>query len=518
MKPASLVDVPASMLMTPVPRILQERVWRSIGWQPYDLQREVLLDRTRLQVFAAGRRAGKSQVGGHKLLPEAFRALGQAKELAERGLRREFWIVGPEYSDAEKEFRVFYDGMRRLGFDFDHPGTYDNSEAGQMRVSCFNGRFIVHAKSAKYPQTLVGEGLSGVVFSEAAKLKMSVWTKYVRPTLADFLGWAYFGSTPEGKNWFHDLWDTGQDKKRPEWKSWRAPSWVNPYVYPGGVDEGLLKELSELQQKGALTDRIRDIEMHTSVYGTAPTGIHPEIWSLFLDMSSELFNQEIACLFTEYVGRVFKDYDEEIHVVDEGFKPTWETYVCADYGFTNPFAWLIIQIDPHHERVHIVDEYYETGRTTEEACEEIRERGLAADYLNIRAFYPDPAEPDRTRRISQLLRLRSRSPGSLERKDRIEWIRRGLKFHNVHLPPGHPQRVPRLTINRKCYNTRREMDAYRYAETAEQASLRDRNAPEEPMKKDDHTPEAIGRFYSGFFGRPFGGGARQTKAKFQRTR
>lgn len=511
----TVLDVPASLKMGPVRRQLHERIWQKIGWRPYDLQRQVLTDSTRLQVFAAGRRAGKSQVGGHKLLPEAYRALSQMDALLERGLRREFWIVGPEYSDAEKEFRVFYDGMKRLGFEFDHPGTYNNPEAGQMRVSCFDEKFIVHAKSAKYPETLVGEGLSGVVFSEAAKLKPSVWTKFIRPTLADFLGWAYFGSTPEGKNWFHDLWDVGQDKTRPEWRSWRAPSWANPYVYPGGVDEELLKELAEAHKKGALSDHLRHVEMLQTAQGISPVGIHPEIWSMFQDMSLELFNQEIACLFTEYVGRVFKDYDEEVHVVDQAYIPGWETYACADYGFTNPFVWLIVQIDPHHERVHIVDEYYEVGRTTEEACDEIEARGLAP--RTVRAFFPDPAEPDRTRTVASRLRIASRSPGSLERKDRIEWIRRGLKYHHDHLPVGHPERVPRLTINRKCYNTRREMDAYKYKETAEQASEKNRSAPEEPLKKDDHSPEALGRFYSGFFGRPHGG-SRQSKINVRRRR
>lgn len=515
---ALVKDIPDALKMGPVPERVHRRVWEGTNWTPYDKQEEIILDRTRFKLNAAGRRAGKSQVGGHILIPEAFRALGQLRELEERGLRREFWIVGPEYSDSEKEFRVFYDGMRRLGFEpeYDHPGTYDNSESGQMRVSAFNQKFIVHAKSAKYPQTLVGEGLSGVVFSEAAKLKPSVWTKYLRPTLADFLGWAYFGSTPEGKNWFYDLWMAGQDKNRLEWKSWRNPSWVNPYVYPGGADPEILDLALEARRKGILDVVMKQsFKMITSALGVAPAGVHPEIWSMFLDMSDELFNQEIACLFTEYVGRVFKDFDDEVHVVDDGEHYGWETYYCADYGFTNPFVWLKLQIDPHKKRIHIVDEYYERGRTTQEACDEIGARGLATPALG---FYPDPAEPDRTREIQMRLGIRALSPGSLEIQDRLEWIRRFLKFHPAHLPADHPERLPGLTINRRCVNTIREFNDYRYQETAEQASARGRRAPENPMKKDDHTPEAIGRFCSGHLGRPLGGGVRQSTANVRRRR
>lgn len=506
-----------SLRMGPAPSSLHRSIWGSIRWNPYKLQRQVLLDRTRLKVFAAGRRAGKSQVGGHSLLPEAFRAEAQLKELRAASQRREFWIVGPEYSDGEKEFRVFYSGMERLGFKFDHPGTYNNPESGQMRLSLFNGRFVVGVKSAKYPSTLVGEGLSGVVFSEAAKLKPSVWTKYLRPTLADFSGWAYFGSTPEGKNWFYDLWKVGQDPERPDWASWRAPSWANPYVYPDTSDEAsvILEGLVEARRKGKFRQAIAMLQMMTTALGVSPAGIHPEIWAMFLDMSSELFNQEIACLFTEYVGRVFKNFDEEIHITDQQYRPDWETYACADYGFTNPFVWLLLQVDPHHDRIHVLDEYYETGRTTEEAAREIEERRLAPP--TTRAFFPDPSEPDRTKTLAQLLQIRSRSPGSLEKKDRIEWIRRKLQIRREDLLLGHPERVPMLTFRRgACPNTVREMNDYRYPETAEQSALKDRNAPEEPMKKDDHTPEALGRFFSGFFGRPYATGTRQSKARTRR--
>lgn len=512
-----VLEVPPALKMGPVSERFHRKVWEATRWVPYDKQREIILNRARFKLNAAGRRAGKSQVGGNMLLPEAFRALGQLDELEETGHRREFWIVGPEYTDAEKEFRVFYNGMKRLGFEpqYDHPGTYDNSESGQMRVSCFDQRFIVHAKSAKYPATLVGEGLSGVVFSEAAKLKPSVWTKYLRPTLADFLGWAYFGSTPEGKNWFYDLWMAGQDSKRPEWQSWRNPSWVNPYVYPGGADPTILEMALEGRNKGRLDMLIRTFKMITSELGVAPAGVHPEIWSMFLDMSPELFKQEIACDFTEFVGRVFKNFDDEIHVVDDGEHAHWDTYYCADYGFTNPFVWLKIQINPHKTRVHVCGEYYERGRTTEEACAEIRSRGLATPALG---FYPDPSEPDRTREIQQRLGIRALSPGSLEIQDRLEWIRRFLKNTPPHIPTTHPESFPGFTVTRNCPNTIREFNDYRYKETHEQASARGRSAPENPLKKDDHTPEAIGRFMSGHLGKPLGGPTRQSTATIGRRR
>lgn len=499
------------LLRTPPPtRLLHQKVWDETLWTPHSAQQTMLFDKTRNQVAAFGRRAGKSQTGGHKLIPEFFRALMEAEELKARSLRREYWIVGPTYSDSEKEFRVVWDGLERLGVPLDRPGSYNNPESGQMRIQALDGRFVIHAKSAQYPQTLVGEGLSGVVFSEAAKLKPSVWIKYIRPTLADFGGWTYFGSTPEGRNWFYDLWEIGQDPSRKDWMSWRAPAWVNPYVYPDGVNARLLDSAKKARRDGMLRAWIDRVEFYENDRGLEPSpiGIDPEIWSLFLDQSTEMFNQEIEALFNEFAGRVFKDFDEEIHVTDVGFRPDWKTYACADYGFTNPFVWLLVQVDPHNERIHIVDEYYETGRTTGEACREIRERGLRPAAL--REFFPDPAEPDRTVEISDTFRLNAGRGTGGEIKDRLEWIRRFLKPLKATGEPG-------LTVNRKCKNFIFEFGQYKYPETAATAAEKGRNAPELPEKKNDHTPEALGRLMRGMFGAPYRStGKPQTKIQVRR--
>lgn len=517
-------------------RLLQPNLWDTLRWRPHATQRKILTDPRRNQAFAGGRRVGKSQTGGHKLLPYAFTAMSEIPWLEAIGKRREYWIVGPEYSDAEKEFRVVWDALKRLGVDFDHPGSYNNPLAGELHISLWGGYFQVHGKSAKYPNTLVGEGVSGIVCSEAAKLRPSVWPKYLRPTLNDFLGWAYFGSTPEGRNWFYRIWEDGQNPARGDWGSWRAPSWSNKYLFPLGATDEAIKELREWMKKaqvpvdlpptadlgrlGINADTWSQVVHRTWENFGAVLGIDPEVVALILDLSEELFNQEIAALFNEFVGRVFKDFDEEIHVGDFTLDPAWKTYAALDYGYTNPFVWLLIQEDPHGERIRVIGEYYETGKTTEEAIREIKARGLAPDSLL--GFFPDPAEPDRTRQISKLLQIRGFGGTGGALADRLEWIRRKLKPDPrlAHLPMSHEEWVPQLQINRSCKETIREHGAYRYPKTFLEMKDRDTQAPEVPLKKDDHTPEALGRYFAGRFGSPWSREVpvRQSRARVGRRR
>lgn len=460
--------------------------------------------RARHQVASCGRRFGKSFTGGKRLVPWAFVAFHRAKMLKARGIRMEYWIVGPEYTDAEKEFRVLWNTLTALGVPFDKPGSYNDPIGGSMHISLWGGAYQVHGKSAKYPDTLVGEGLHGVIMSEAAKQKPSIWPKFIRPMLADYTGWSLHTSTPEGKNHFYDKFQMGQDPNNPEWESWRMPSWVNPNVYKTPTID---RHVTILQQ------RMRD-NPAVSVYTLAQDlTIDKEILDLLADMTIEKFNQEIGADFTEYVGKVFKDWDEEYHVGDLEFNPEWETYAAADYGFTNPNVWLLIQVGPWDE-INIIKEFYQTGLTHDQFAEEIRKRGLRP--ANLRCFFPDPATPEASKVISDRLGIRAMGGTGGEKRIRIDLIRNALKRGRVD-PSDETGRNwrPQLMVDRSCVQTRREMDAYRYPDNSDKpnpASL----IYEEPLKKDDHTPEALGRFMVGHFGRNSlvyegGGGARISK-------
>lgn len=484
-------------LLNDVAELSKWDVFKRLGWRAHRAQREVLASPARIKVVSAGRRFGKSEIGGHELVPEALATFNYSELLRENGKRREFWIVGPEYSDSEKEFRIAYNELKKLEVPFDKPGTYNDPLGGNMHMSLWGGTCQIHAKSAKHPETLVGEGLSGVILAEAAKLKHKVWVKYIRPTLADFGGWCNMVSTPEGKNWYYEAWQNGRNPHMPDWYSVRLPSWRNPYVYRKHTTDEQVAEIQGLMRQ-VIGTRYRSASELVQMFAL---DIDDEIVSLLDDLTEESFNQEIGADFSEFVGRVFKEFDEDTHVADLDFNPKWATFGATDYGFTNPNVWLLIQLGPWDE-VHVLDEVYERGLTPDEFANEIKRRGLSP--FGIRGFYPDPEDPGATRTLENILHVRHSGGTGGELNDRINGIREALRRVPGWLPEDHPESLPTLRINRKCKNLIREMQDYRYPDTKEEA----KNNEEKPMKKDDHTPEALGRFFAGYFGTPTAQGGR----------
>jgi hypothetical protein len=463
-----------------------------VNWQPHQGQIQVAESPCRHKVLSAGRRFGKSFGGAtDKLLPEIFFTKPIASTLLSEGKKRVFWIVGPNYSDSEKEFRVIWNWCKVLEIPMEK-GSYNSPETGQMRIVLWGGAMEIVAKSAQNPERLVGEGLSGVILSEAAKLKESIWYKYIRPTLADFEGWSYFSSTPEGKNWFYRIWQAGQDPSNPDWASWRMPAWINNYVYRSPTREADVMKLLELQRNS-----------HDSVYKLAKQHnlvLDKEILASINELTPEAFLQEIAADFTEFVGRVFKEFDEEIHVTDLTFKPGWQTVAAVDYGYHNPNVWLLIQLGTWGE-INVLDEVYESGLDPEDFADEIRYRRLNPG--NLRYFYPDPADPGATRILEKKLGIKARGGTGGELLSRINHIRKALREPRIvtdddpDLTAGTKR--PRLLFDRRCKKTIEDMLAYRYPELKIE---RETSAPryENPLKKDDHGPEALGRMFAGIYG------------------
>lgn len=114
-------------------------------------------------------------------------------------------------------------------------GWSDKSEQ-EHRIEFRNGGCVT-VRSADNPDSLRGEGLDGVVIDEAAFLSEACWREALRPALADKQGWCMMISTPNGYNWFKDLFD--QAATDGAWARWQRPSSENPLIPADELEQAM---------------------------------------------------------------------------------------------------------------------------------------------------------------------------------------------------------------------------------------------------------------------------------------
>lgn len=275
------------------------------------------------------------------------------------------WICAPTYKLGEKEFRVVWSDFNKLGLLKYCKKAYSVHQ-GDMYIDTPWGSHLV-VVSAERQDSLLGEGLSHVIMSEASRHSRGTWEQYIEPALSDLLGSADFPSTPQGFNWYHGLWQLGQDvggMKEPEYKSWRFPSWENTVRYPGGFENSEIQRLKKV---------------------ASPT------W----------FDQEYAALFTAITGSIYPEFNEDIHVQPYKFNPAWPNYLTFDYGYANPFVCLDVQIAPD-DRVYVWREYVSRYQSTMEHANYLKNRENPKDY-HVDGLWGDHRGPDSAATIALIL-------------------------------------------------------------------------------------------------------------------
>lgn len=436
-------------------QVLSKRgYFNSIGYTPHSGQEDIHFTPVRFKVVPCGRRWGKTVFGAHEAEPNIFVPCRMT------GKPQIGWIVGPQYDDAEKEFRIAYDTLRKAGVEKDAIKFINNRDSGSMHIKTAWGAEII-AKSAQKPETLVGEGLNWILMVEAGRHKRRTWGQYLRPALSDRRGWAAFTGVPEGKSensLLYALSQRGESDRFPTWRTWKRPSWTNNIVFPGGRQDG-------------------------------------EILEAEADLTSDEFARQYGAEFTDKSGVVMQEYDDDIHLGDYNYNPEWPLYMAVDYGFTNPFVVLWIQVGPLGQ-IRVIKERRWTKVDTEEVCKDLlaQDAGLVNACL---AIYPDPAEPDDTRTMERYLRTPARKNTGGELSIRLSLIRRALKVNNAHLPEGSSLRMPNLMIDRThCQTLAWEMrEGYKWPEYKSEI----RSDSEQPLDKDNHGCEALGRFFRGMY-------------------
>lgn len=412
--------------------ISKKLLFEKLGYEPHSSEQWLIHNsHARFRIPSCGRRFGKSQAAGHEMthnlfIPETM-----------------WWIVGPTYRLGEKEFRVVWNDLKKLKLlDKCSTKTY-NVNQGQMRIVTPMGS-ILEVVSAEKQDTLVGEGLDGVIMSEAAKHKMSTWQMYIEPALSDKRGSAMFPSTPQGFNWYKGLYDMGQHTDFPDYESWRFPTWMNAAMYPGGYND-------------------------------------PELVRIRGTVSKQYWDQEYAAEFTTFEGQIYPEWDDRVNVKPHTYNPEWPNYWTFDFGFSDPFCCYDIQVDPD-DNVYVWREYQVSHLPTWQHAHILKNRENPNNF-HVNMMYADPAGADSIATLELVL-------GKVF-AERVSWSE-GIEAVRRWIKPVEGK--TKFIVDPSCIHLIRQLPQLKHKETKE-----GHNERIGQHDYDDHGPDAIRYFFSQHF-------------------
>ena len=199
----------------------------NLDWSLLPWQLEVWQDQHRFKVLACGRRTGKSNLAIKLTLAKALEAPEGSAVV----------YVAPTLGQARQ---IAWDALLDQGRDI-----IKSAHVNQLDITLVTGRKI-HIRSAENPDTLRGLKLYFAVLDEAAFIKDdSTWTKIIRPALSDLEGEALFVSSPDGRNWFYDLYNSALKGEDEDWAAFHFTTRDNPTISEKEI-EAARKTLSTL--------------------------------------------------------------------------------------------------------------------------------------------------------------------------------------------------------------------------------------------------------------------------------
>ena len=292
----------------------------------------------RVKVAVAPRRTSKSYSAAYDALPECLVPGSRV------------WVVGPSYSLAEKEFRYIHEALviKRDKLGLPKPMVCStNARGGQLYIKWPWGA-VVEGKSADNPDSLLGDAVDRVIYSEAAQLPRAIHERYVAPTLITKKGTAVIATTPEsGAEWVYELWQLGQEGTFPEIESFSWDITANPHY------------------------SMEEYERAKRLYGE----------------DSPVFREQYKGEWVFYSGLVYNTFNKDLHIIEPFDIPqNWPRIRGIDFGHRDPFVCLWCAVGPSGELYFYREYYCRDGRPMKQHAQYIKEYSIGE---NIRQTVAD---------------------------------------------------------------------------------------------------------------------------------
>ena len=251
-------------------------------------------------------------------------------------------IMSPNYSLSQ----ISFDLQRNLIKHFDLEVTKDNAKDKVIEIS--NGS-TVRMGSVNQVDSCVGRSYDLIIFDEAALADgKDAFNVALRPTLDKPNSKAIFISTPRGRNnWFSEFFYRGFSEDFPEWCSIRATYRDNPRMSEMDISEAR-KSMSEAE-----------------------------------------FKQEYEADFNTYEGQIWKfNFETQVKDLSQLDTSKMDVFAGLDVGYKDPTALCVLAYDWDADKYYLVDEYFNSERTTEQHATEIQK---LIDRWDIDFIYIDSA-------------------------------------------------------------------------------------------------------------------------------
>jgi len=206
--------------------------------------------------------------------------------------------------------------------------------------------------------------------------------------------------------------------------------------------------------------------------------------------SRQAWRAEMLCKEPYREDLVFSEFEVRRHVREVGYNGNLPLYRSIDFGFSNPLACLLIQVDEKEERVFILDEHLKSRTTLAEQVRLIKERWP----WKAAATYCDPAGRQRNEITGTNLTAEMAALGMP-----VQWRRSrildGVEMIRRFLDPAEGE--SKLIIAPKCENLIRALQSLRYQRRS------DGQLSELPEKDgvNDHIIDALRYFFVNRFAR-----------------
>ena len=248
-------------------------------------------------------------------------------------------LMSPNYSLSQ----ISFDLQRNLIKHFDLEVTRDNAKDKVIELS---NQSTIRMGSINQVDSVVGRSYDLIIFDEAALTDgRDAFNVALRPTLDKDNSKAMFISTPRGRNnYFAEFYYRGYSDEFPEWLSIKATWHENPRVSEDDIKEAK-KTMSEAE-----------------------------------------FNQEYLADFNVFEGQIWRfNHEQCIGNFSEIEVGRMDVFAGLDVGYKDPTAFCVIAYDWDTETYHVLDEYYNSERTTEQHAAEIQKliQKWDIDYIYI---------------------------------------------------------------------------------------------------------------------------------------